>query len=120
MFGLKKESAAEYISRTGFFVSVVSYLSFWFADTLRPGFVARYFSVHVFLISILVFGVWWSRSVDSYVDRLSMQRIAAVIIGIVLAYITWTTGKGLVGLRFLMVVLALMTPTIILKLIRNK
>lgn len=48
------------VARTGFWVSAVSYAVFWACDLARPGFVSRYFSVHVFLIAALAFGAWWT------------------------------------------------------------
>ena len=50
------------IARTGFYVSVVSYLVFLLADLIKPGFVSNYMSVHWFLFAAIVFAVWWSYS----------------------------------------------------------
>ena len=120
MLSFRTNNPSETIARTGFYVSVLSYIMFWLADTVRPGFVARYFSVHIFLIAILFFALWWSRSVENYVDRPIVQRAVAALLGVGLAMLVWNVGKGLVGFRFLTVALALFTPTILLRLIRNK
>ncbi len=41
---------------TLFRVSALSYVLFWAADAMRPGFVSRYVSVHLFGLLALVFG----------------------------------------------------------------
>ena len=50
----------EPVARTGFFMSLISYVVFLFLDFVRPGFVSRAFSVHLFLAATLLFGAWWS------------------------------------------------------------
>lgn len=45
-----------HVVATAFQASAVSYLFFWAADAVRPGFVSRYFSVHVFGLLALVSG----------------------------------------------------------------
>lgn len=49
---------ARAVARTGFWTGLASYLVFWAADLARPGFVSRYFSVHLFLLMTLAFGGW--------------------------------------------------------------
>ena len=52
------------ISKIGFYTSLVSYLVFWLADVVRPGFVTRYFSVHLFLVPLLLFGIVWTGKLE--------------------------------------------------------
>lgn len=45
--------------KIGFYTYLVAYVGFWLVDGLRPGFVARYVSVHIFLLVTLVFAFLW-------------------------------------------------------------
>ncbi len=108
----------EKISRTGFFTSVVSYVGFWILDAWRPGFVARYLSVHIFLLAAIVFGTWWSLTVQEYRDWPFFQYAVVFLLGILCAWITWQTGTGFESYRLLAVVGALFIPSIVLSLIR--
>ncbi len=54
------------VARTGFLASLISYAAFWTADIARPGFVSRYFSVHVFLLAAIAFGWWWMEAEEKW------------------------------------------------------
>ncbi|MBI4713963.1 hypothetical protein HY771_02150 [Candidatus Uhrbacteria bacterium] len=84
----------EIISRTGFYVSIVSYAVFWILDAILPGFVARSFSVHIFLLSAIVFGIWWAISVKEYTQRPWLEILCALVLGILLSVLTWIFGEG--------------------------
>ncbi len=109
----------EKISRTGFFTSVISYVGFWILDALRPGFVARYLSVHIFLLSAIVFGAWWSLTVQEYRDWPFFQYVVAILLGILCAWVTWQTGVGFESYRLLAVAAAFIIPSIILSVVRS-
>lgn len=109
----------EKISRVGFFTSAAAYVVFWLADLLRPGFVARYLSVHLFLLAAFAFGVWWMRSVKEYRDWPFLQYGLAVIFGVLLAILTWNAGAGFESYRLLAVAGAAVTPAVILSLVRS-
>lgn len=108
----------EKISRVGFFTSAAAYVVFWIADLLRPGFVARYFSVHFFLLAAVVFGAWWMRSVREYHDWPFFQYAFAVAFGALFATLTWNVGAGFESYRLLAVAVAAVTPAVILSLVR--
>lgn len=109
----------ERIAKTGFFISLFSYVVFWLMDALRPGFVARSFSVHVFLLCAIGFGVWWGVKVQSYTDRPWVQMLTAGGFGFILAVITWRLGSGFDLFRPLMTLVALCVPWVVWLLIRR-
>lgn len=108
----------ERIAKVGFFTSAISYVSFWIVDAIRPGFVARYVSVHLFLLAAIVFGAWWTMTVRTYRDWPFAQYAVATAYGIVLAAIAWNFGAGFESYRLLAVLAALVTPATVLSLVR--
>ena len=108
------------IPKTGFLVSLISYLSFWLLDALRPGFVARFFSVHLFLLASILFAIWWVRCDVSAVDHPRLHVVVAGVLGIVLSVLMWNVGEGFGGLRILVCLVALIMPLLILRLIKYK
>ena len=102
------------ISRTGFYVSLISYVVFWVLDILKPGFVARTFSVHIFFLSAIVFGIWWAVVVKEYTERPWFEMLVALVLGILLSVLTWIFGEGLGMFRFLIVLTAFFTPLLFL------
>jgi hypothetical protein len=106
------------ILRTGFLVSIISYLVFWLADVGQPGFVSRYFSVHLFLLASIVFGVLWSSVLREYEQRPLMHAVVALTFGVLLCVLTWSLAHDLGVYRVPLVVLAFVTPTILYSLIR--
>ncbi len=109
----------EKIAKTGFYVFLSSYLIFWLLDALRPGFVSRAFSVHLFLLLAFAFGLWWSVTVKKYTDRPLVQFGVVMILGIVLSVITWSSGQGLGTVRVLVSLVGLLTPVIFWNLVRR-
>ena len=108
----------ERIAKVGFFTSATSYVSFWIVDAIRPGFVARYVSVHLFLLASIVFGAWWTMAVRAYRDWPFAQYVVATFFGIVLSTVAWNLGAGFESYRLLAVVAALVTPATVLSLVR--
>lgn len=113
----KSTRSVERVVRTGFFTSLVSYAGFWLIDLSTPGFVSNYLSVHVFLLGALVFGVAWSFTVESYRERVGLQAISALLLGIVLSVLVWHASDGLEGYRGLLLLITLPTPLLVLKLL---
>lgn len=109
----------EPIARTGFFTSLCSYLVFWGLDLLRPGFVARYLSVHLFLLSSILFGYWWSKQAKKGKDLVFLQYATAILSGFFLAMVSWKLGEGLQEFRILFSVLSAALPLLFLRLIRS-
>jgi hypothetical protein len=109
----------ETIARTGFLVSLTSYTLFWLADAVRPGFVSRYFSVHMFLLATIVFGLWWANVLDTYQHRPRVHVVLAALVGVVLAVLTWGLAPDLGFSHVPVALIALITPTILYTLIRT-
>jgi hypothetical protein len=109
----------EQISRVGFFTSAASYVAFWLADAVRPGFVARYVSVHLFLLAAVAFGAWWALVVRSYRDRPFAQYALAALLGAISASIAWNLGDGFEEYRFLAVIAALAIPAVVVGVVRG-
>ena len=109
----------EAILRTGFLVSLTSYIVFWLADVVQPGFVSRYFSVHIFLLATVVFGILWSMVLEEYVARPLVHVVAAVAFGVLLAVLTWGLARDVDVYRIPLTILTFITPTILYSLIRS-
>ncbi len=107
------------IVKTGFYVSLTSYVIFWLLDAMRPGFVSRSFSVHLFLLAAIMFGVWWGIVVKEYMDRPWVQMCVTGILGIVLAVIVWIFGEQFGLLRLLITLLSLFIPMLFWNLLRR-
>lgn len=109
----------EAIARTGFLVSLASYVIFWLADVVQPGFVSRYFSVHVFLLGSVVFGLLWASVLEEYASRPIFQVAVALFCGLVLAVLTWSLAQDLDVYRVPLALVSLFTPTILYALVRK-
>ncbi|MDG1950014.1 MAG: hypothetical protein P8J32_04360 [bacterium] len=114
----KKTQYIEHIAKTGFMVSVISYLTFWGADLVQPGFVSRYFSVHIFLLSGIVFGLIWGRFIEEYQDRALIQLAIAAAFGVLLAMLTWHASGDLGTYRVLVALIGLCAPVLIFRLLK--
>jgi hypothetical protein len=114
----KTDKPLEAILRTGFLVSIISYLIFWLADVVQPGFVSRYFSVHLFLLASTVFGVLWSMVLREYEQRPLMHSVVALTFGVFLCVLTWSLAQDLDVYLVPLVVIAFLTPAILYSLIR--
>jgi len=88
-------------------------------DILRPGFVVRSFSVHLFFLATLIFGVWWAVIVKEYTDRPWVQMLAVTTFGIILSVITWLFGEGFGALRLIITLVALLSPFLFWRLLRD-
>lgn len=108
------------IAKTGFLVSLTSYVSFWLLDALRPGFVARYLSVHLFLLSALIFGIWWVQTGETSLDRPRLQVILAAFLGVLCCVLVWRSGSGFGSLRIVVSLLSAFLPLLILRLVKYK
>lgn len=108
----------EAITRTGFLVSLVSYVVFWLADAVVPGFVSRYFSVHIFLLASVVFGILWASVLEEYASRPILQVAVALFCGLLLAVLTWSLAQDLGVYRVPLALLSAFVPTILYTLIR--
>jgi hypothetical protein len=98
-FHKKPWSIAEPLARTIFFTSLVSYVAFWIVDAVRPGFVSRYLSVHLFLLVSIFSGVWWSIEVPSLKERPWISFLICGFFSLVFAVWCWKVDLDLVAAR---------------------
>jgi len=110
---------AEALAKTGFLTSIISYVIFWLADLARPGFVARYLSVHVFLLAAVVFGAWWMSFAPRGKGRAWVQYPIALCVSVLLGVLVWNAGEGLAEYRILITGFAALAPVIVVSLIRS-
>lgn len=115
----KQFRVREEIAKTGFLTAFVSYIVFWGADLLKPGFVSRYFSVHIFLLAMVVFGIWWGHEIEEYCEKPLVQSTAAIISGIVVAVLIWGASSGLDSYRAALVIMGFVTPLLVLKVLKS-
>lgn len=101
-------------------MSLVSYIFFWMCELLRPGFVSRSFSVHVFLMAIILFGCWWASVVEEYTDRVRLQHTLVIFFGVFLSVIVWQTGRVFDVWRLPLAALCLFVPFLTWRLMRYK
>lgn len=127
MFKTKvKINAKEVIFRTFFFSSLFSYLFFLALDLFFPGFVARSFSVHWFLLAIIVTGFLWSRFQDNKEseNKISLLRrftgfLIAGFIGLILGFFIWQTRAVFDDNLLVVLPLAFLTPFLVLWMLRE-
>lgn len=102
------------LAKTGFFVSVISYVFFLFADYARPGFVSSVFSVHVFLIPVIVFGIWFALSERDVANVSKLSIVSGVLIrcllSVMLATIFWTEGEVFGDFRLVLAIVVFLLP----------
>jgi len=115
----KTKRPLEMIVHTAFLVSLTSYVVFWLSDIMVPGFVSRYFSVHVFLFASTVFGVLWSITVEEYAEHTWFHILLSVTFGVVLAVLTWGLIEDLGVYRLFISLIVGSSPLIVYTLIRK-
>jgi hypothetical protein len=116
-----KETASAILAQTGFIVSLVSLTIFWLADIVRPGFVSRYFSPHVFAVIAIGFGVWWLRVRTKKAKAHPWLRVFVLLFfSVLFLFIAWSCGQGFGAFRFVFSILAFFTPWFIVRLIESK
>ena len=109
------------IAKTGFYISLISYLVFLLAEYVKPGFVSNYMSVHWFLLFTIVFAIWWSfvRCKNKPLRYRSVTYwLVSVCLGLLAAVIVWQAGSDLEEFRILSSILALALPVVVLGVLR--
>ena len=110
MFSRDQNNNQAILAKTGFFVSLFSYCVFWGAEILRPGMISRYFSVHIFVITAIVFGLWWALC-GAEKSAHSWRSWGVVFVSCVCAsLVAWFFGDGFGGYRVLACVGAFFLP----------
>ena len=100
-------------------MSLVSYVIFWLADVAQPGFISRYFSVHVFLLASVVFGLLWASVLERVRVKADVPGGRGAFCGLVLAVLTWGLAQDLGVYRVPLSLVSFFTPTILYTLIRQ-
>jgi len=106
------------IGKTGFLVSVISYVVFWLADFWRQGFVSTVFSVHWFLFFAWIFGVLWTLTATTPQTRLSKLLIASL--SFILFIVLWKLGNVFGDLQILLAFFGALVPVIGFVLLSHK
>lgn len=109
----------ERIAKTGFIVSVFSYLVYFLADVIKPGFVSNYMSVHWWLLTAIVFAIIWSVTLKKTHDHPNIQFMVAGLLGIITAMIAWKTGADLAEFRILVTIIGAILPMTVLAVLRS-
>ena len=109
----------ERLAKTGFIVSVFSYLVFFLADVIKPGFVSNYMSVHWWLLASVLFAIVWAIVLDKRHDHPNIQFIISVLLGIITAIVAWKTGEDLAEFRVLVTIIAAILPMTVLAVLRS-
>lgn len=107
------------IPKTLFFSSLISYGVFWISDLLIPGFVSRYFSVHLFLLCALFSGIWWASVVKEYEERLWLHWCVSFGLGIFVGVLTWNLSSEADAYRIVLTGFAFVLPIFLYKLIKQ-
>lgn len=112
------------IVKTAFCTSVITYVTLFLSDYIRPGFVSYIFSVHLVLIPVILFGVWWAfletgEQEPEPKSRLWRYGIMALSLGLLLAVIFWREGHAFGDFRLVLAAVGFFAPLIILSLLRE-
>lgn len=82
---------------------------------MRPGFVSDVFSVHLFLIPTIIFGVWLAvvdQASEGKVFGKIIKHVFALLIGLVLFVIFWKEGEVFGDFRLVLAVAAFILPLV--------
>ena len=113
-----KKAIQTIIAQTGFCTSIFTYALLLISNAIRPGFVARYFSPHIFLLAAIVFGIWWAANVKEYKEKRFLNWLISLSLAILLSVITWNFGEGFREYRIIMVIIAFVTPFVVQKILK--
>jgi hypothetical protein len=105
--------------KIGFYTSLISYIVFLLAELVKPGFVTNYMSVHWFLLTTILFAVWWGSLVKAKRSNKHVSFAVSIFLGLVLAVLVWQYGTDLAEFRILSSILALFLPPIVLGVLRS-
>lgn len=109
-------SEQEIIAKTGFYVSLISYVVFLFAEYVRPGFVMNVFSVHLFLLAVIIFGVWWSVCGTNEVKSLFSKVLHGCIrlaVSVIFGILVWSETANFGDLRIFIACIVASLPWVL-------
>jgi|GEM_PF-1576158 len=109
------------IAKTGFYSSFIGYLIFILAEYARHGFVSFIFSPHLFLIAILVFGLWWGLEGNYQTNKFSglFSWLGLLLASLILFIIVWKEGEVFGDSRVIAALIAFCLPAIVYKLLSS-
>lgn len=109
------------LAKTAFLTSIIAYGAFLLFEYLRPGFVQFVFSVHWFLVAVVLTGAWWAMVYQEETHgRLKevMDRPGLMILGILLMVVLLREGQVFGDFRIVIGLVGLVLPTMIGKFIK--
>lgn len=101
------------ILRTIFLTSGFAYLFFMYLDTIEPGVVSDVLSAHLWLLPLVVSGVWWAvvaKEDDEKKETRMLAVIAALLVGLVFGGLVWHNGDMFGDFRLLLALGAVALP----------
>lgn len=98
------------VARVGLYSSLVSYVVFWVAELWRPGMVSRSFSVHLFLVAVLLFGAWVISLKQDECKRGFVAFVVTLFLSVACLMLTWICGEGFAEYRLLAAFFAFFLP----------
>jgi hypothetical protein len=98
------------IAKTLFYTSITSYVIFAFAEYIRPGFVSYHFSLHWFLLPLLIGAFFWKEEIGKS-NRL-IATILRIVISATVFAIVWSEGAVFGDLRLVVALCAFALPWI--------
>lgn len=111
------------IAKTGFTVSLSSYLLFALFDYLRPGFVSYVFSLHWFLAPIIVFAVLFVLTFASEKKKGLFFEIITLFLqflsGGVIFILIWREGEIFGDFRIFLSLFGFLSPWLAMRLLKN-
>ncbi len=115
------------ILRTIFLTSVFGYMGFAYLDTQEPGLISDVMSVHLWLLPIVVSGVWWAiveekvksekEKASSHISS-SLHLFISLTIGLVFGGLVWHNGDMFGDFRLLLALGAAALPAVGLSTLR--
>lgn len=114
------------IAKTGFLTSLTSYAVFTLADFVRPGFVSYVFSVHWFLLSAILFGVWWgfvfkeAENDQPNIFGLIGSLFAKTTLSTVIFLIFWRVGQGFGDMRGFLALTSASLPWLMFSMLKSQ
>jgi hypothetical protein len=116
----KEFHPVEIVLRTVFLTSLISFLVFLTLDLLRPGFVSRTISVHVFLAVAVVSGFFWSHLVKRVEEGKWPVSLFALIFGLAGIFVSWNFRADLSDYLVVVLPLAAIVPFLVIYLLHEK
>lgn len=109
----------ERLTRTAFYTALIGYLLFALLEYAVPGFVSFNFSVHLFGLFVLLFGVAWA-GLANRAESSTIGTVLAGFTGVVMAVVVWQEGEAYGDFRPLLALGVLFLPWLSRRLLSIK